>query len=140
MSNNLIANVTIFVALIGASALALLTYTANEPLTLQQFAFVQKCGGTTHASRAIDSCMGRMRGLVDGHSLTTATYKIPQQDQLWCVAPSTTNKELLTTVLDWVDDNQEEYARVVAGSRNAPTASLAVAYLALTSAYPCATT
>lgn len=126
-----------FTAAVCVGALATRNATPPPPSHAE---FLQKCSGSSNELVASTSCMSRLRGVVDGHSLTAAIVGIPQGEQLWCIMPNVTNAELLGSVLKWVDTYPQEYAQIMSKTRNATTATLAVTYIAFASSYPCATT
>lgn len=87
---------------------------------------------------AVASCLARVRGFVDGHQVTVRMQKpgVSAIPALWCVDADVTDKELLDSVLQWVDSNPSDYAKIIAAMPGT-TAALAVTTKAVHDAYPC---
>lgn len=87
---------------------------------------------------AVASCLARVRGFVDGHQVTIRMQKpgVNAIPALWCVDSDITDKELLDSVLTWVDTNSGDYKKIIEAMPGT-TAALAVTTKAVHDAYPC---
>lgn len=127
--------------------------TSNEKVSLSTdiTEFFKLCTGVEIIDKetgylAISNCMGRVRGLVDGHQMTvvmqqryaTEDRKQPAP-QLWCVDEKVNDKQVLDTVLNWVNNNPAEFEQIVStlGTDKSATTAMAITVKALHQSFPC---
>lgn len=88
----------------------------------------------------VSECMGRVRGLVDGHNMTVATGKMMSAKnaelQLWCIGADVTAEEMLDEVMDWVDADPKRYQDILK-TTDGNNGSMIATVKALRAAYPC---
>lgn len=110
--------------------------------------FIGVCSGMdlTHPDVhvvALSECMGRVRGFVDGHNLTIAIVQITDNSKrantMWCMPTQVSTGQLLTDIMDWVDQNPNEYVKIRSNVDDDNSAT-AVMIQALRTTYPCANT
>jgi hypothetical protein len=114
-------------------------------LTSPQISFLQVCTGllinNSNGSIAVANCLGRLRGLVDGHALTvqlaSADPDASSGIELWCVAPSVSDKQLLDSVITWSTANNVRVKELVSEYTDPAAARTAVMIAALHASYPC---
>lgn len=87
---------------------------------------------------AVASCLARVRGFVDGHQVTIRMQKPGANTihALWCVDATVTDKEVLDSVMSWVDANPADYKKII-DAMPGTTAALAITTKAVHDAYPC---
>ena len=87
---------------------------------------------------ALSECMGRVRGFVDGHTMTVAMNRLAgaKSITLWCMPTKVSSDQLLTNIMDWVDANPEDY-NDVRSKMDDNNSATAVMIRALRTTYPC---
>lgn len=119
--------------------------------------FLTQCSGVPESGPqsemiAYVSCMGLTRGLVDGHTLTMRSYQVRKEEfesrtvtqfptigfkQLWCVPQTTSNGQLLATVMVWITINSERVEQLNKKFSTPTQISMATLFAALHDEYPC---
>lgn len=88
----------------------------------------------------VSECLGRVRGLVDGHNMTVAMGKMMSAKnaelQLWCIGADVAAEEMLDEVMDWVDADPKRY-RDILETTDGNNGSMIATVKALREAYPC---
>jgi hypothetical protein len=84
------------------------------------------------------SCMARIRGYADGHTMTVqfAASRGKYVPKLWCIPPTTTDQQVLSNVLGWVDRNPKQFTELTTKYPNI-TGAMAVITVALHRQYEC---
>lgn len=107
--------------------------------------FVKLCSGLDTVSEqsrllATANCLGRIRGYADSHQQTIRmlqqSYNLAPTAQLWCIPKPTTDKQLLTVILTWVDANPRQYDSVIS-NYSGTAGAMGVLAAALHATYPC---
>ena len=120
------------------------TSSPSQPTTYDLF--LESCSGVVPINDkneliAFTNCMGRVRGLSDGHTMTaafvdTVDRKVARDIRLWCEPKHTTDKQLFDAVTTWINQNQER-AQELLKEQQLINASTAIVIAALHSTYPC---
>lgn len=107
--------------------------------------FLEMCSGIQLTEEvapiATANCLGRIRGLSDGHLMTVrlaaADPSSRSNIQLWCINTTTTDKQVFDAVSTWTTENETRFNEIVSQYESVPTATMAVIVAALHAAYPC---
>jgi hypothetical protein len=90
---------------------------------------------------AVANCMGKIRGMSDGHSLTVQLASADPNNKgnisLWCVDERVTDQQLLDAVLTWTLAHTERYNVVTKGFVTDQSAAMAVMIASLHETFPC---
>lgn len=87
---------------------------------------------------AMSGCLGRVRGFVEGYNLTKDAVEssFNTKIQLWCIPPDADSHKMLVGILDWVDNNPQQYDKITNGAAPENQAMIMVV-AALHAMYPC---
>lgn len=120
---------------------------ASKPLTLSngeivsaaEVTFLEQCSAIKITedvtwSLAYANCLGRVRGIVDGHALTMVASKA---QPWWCVPHKVSDGEVYHAVLSWATKYPREVANINKQSKTQIEAATVVTLRALIQAYPC---
>lgn len=107
--------------------------------------FLEMCSGIQLTEEvapvATANCLGRIRGLSDGHLMTVrlaaADPTSRSNIQLWCIDATTTDKQVFDAVSNWTVENEKRFTEIVSQYKAIPTATVAVVVAALHATYPC---
>lgn len=119
----------------------------NDAVTIKDASvqFIGDCAGMDMSVPGVylvgvSECMGRVRGLVDGHNMTVAMSKMISAKnaelQLWCIGADVTAEEMLDEVMDWVDADPKRYQDIME-TTDGNNGSMIATVKALREAYPC---
>lgn len=120
---------------------------ADQVIAKIENGFLRVCTGVEvnddlSYSLALVSCMGRTRGLADGHMLTVSLAN-RQGGQavrpMWCVPYNVTDGQLYTSVLQWVVFSNATYQEILKRSGSSAEAATLSIMRALMQTYPCKT-
>lgn len=92
------------------------------------------------AAIAVSNCIGRIRGLADGHTMTAHLVAAKLQNapdvRLWCIEEQVSDKQLLDTVVSWVEQNPARVKEII-GKFTDTNAATSMIVTALNHSYPC---
>lgn len=117
----------------------------TSPTTSRSTTYVQQCSGLDATvdlpyQLALANCLGKIRGYADSHQHTFKLLQhrlsIPSSAQLWCIPPDTTDKQLLSSVVKWIDDNARSYDAIT-DRYSGTTGAMGVLAASLAASYPC---
>lgn len=78
--------------------------------------FIELCSGLDASDEAIRligtaNCLGRIRGFIDGYQTAVVLHEVPAMP-MWCVDSDVTDKEVLDTILVWIEESPAEYKEI----------------------------
>lgn len=133
--------------------------TIPEPVQFQQTTnvkrFFQQCTGMPITSPEVEtmaylSCMARVRGMSDGHALTSQIFAIKRGQlyqrgivvpdmklQVWCIDNSKSDGEVFQSVINWINKNEELVNRLNTQYTNPNQVGIGIIITSLRETYPC---
>lgn len=120
------------------------THTVDVNARSAHWAFLEQCSGLKNEETvALAYCMGRIRGLADGHQLTTRIVKTDNPSgknvELWCIDEKTTDGQLYDAVITWVVNNPTRYQKISEPYTDDQSKSMAAIIAGLHDSFPCDT-
>ena len=129
------------ILLISSFQAQALTLSNGTTVSRVELHFLSRCSGIpvdgeVSWSLAYANCMGRVRGLSDGHMLTTSVAN-GKVKPLWCVPSRTEDGVVYLSVIRWINQNIEEYQRINSRYTSHIEVATVTIFRALASTYEC---
>lgn len=117
----------------------------NNPTTVAQIpytSFISLCSGLDVSDQDVAmlgaaNCLGRVRGIAEGHTLTVGLQPPSSTNQpMWCISHTTTDRQLVDAVIKWSVNNSQAYVNYV-NQLSEDDAGTAIIVRALRETYSC---